>query len=369
LSNPNPASEQAALMAILTIHATNVTGLGACQVVVSLLEAFDSLETSYERIDCYVPEEGLLAAYLPTTDKFKMISFRRRGPKALSRLLECIFPSIFFDIGDDLIVLGDVPLRIDRKQVVLVHQPHLQSPRVNRWTGRTARFRLMRALTRLNGPYANCVIVQTNAMAVGLRRTFPDWVNRDCIKVIGQPPPSWFTVSTRTSRIRQNSRGLRLFYPAAGYAHKNHSIFAELQSRDMSELIDQLILTLPGTRFPDAPDWLSCVGELSHAECISEYEKADALIFPSVLESYGLPLIEAMIIGIPILAADLPYARVLCGDEAIYFDPASSESLAESCETLRSRLEQGWWPDWSPRLASLPKTWKVVAQSFLDELM
>jgi hypothetical protein len=354
-------------MATLTIHATNVTGLGACQVVVSFLEAIESLEAQYDQINCHVPEEGPVAEYIPKTDKLTILPLRRRGPKALSRVMECIFPSLFFNIGEHLIVLGDVPLRTHRQQLVLVHQPHLQYPRVNRWVGQSAIFRIMRALTKFNAPYADCVIVQTGAMASGLRDSYSDWANRDCIKVIGQPPPSWFTLSRSDSSFLQDSRGLRLFYPAAGYPHKNHVIFEELLSLDLTELIDRLVLTLPTNQLGSESQWLSCVGRLNHAQCLSEYKKADALIFPSVVESYGLPLVEAMVMGIPVIAADLPYARVLCGDEAIFFNPESPESLVEACKELKSRLMDGWRPDWSSSLDTMPKTWKAVVQGFLNE--
>ena len=354
-------------MTKLTIHATNVTVLGACQVVVSFLEAMEALETQYDGIDCHVPEDGPVAEYEPKSDKLRMLPFRRRGPKALSRVMECIVPSLFFEIGEHLIVLGDVPLRTRRKQLVLVHQPHLQYPRVNRWVGRSGIFRVMRALTKFNAPYADIVIAQTGAMAAGLKESYRDWADRDCIKVIGQPPPSWFTLSRSVTSLQQDSGGLRLFYPAAGYAHKNHIIFEGLLSLDLKGLIDQLVLTLPTNRFSSEPKWLSCVGHLSHADCLTEYEKADALIFPSVLESYGLPLIEAMVMGIPVIAADLPYARVLCGDEGIYFDPESSESLIVACTELKTRLLEGWRPNWSSSLETMPKSWKAVAQGFLDE--
>ena len=355
-------------MAILTIHATNATGLGACQVVVSFLEAIESLQTQYERIDCYVPAHGPVAEYVPKADKLRLIPFRPRGPRALSRVLECIFPSLFFDIGEHLIVLGDVPLRTRREQLVLVHQPHLQYPRVSRWVGRTAIFRIMRALTKFNAAHADCVVAQTEAMASGLRASYSDWSDRDCVKVIGQPPPSWFTLSRSTSTLQQDVRGLRLFYPAAEYPHKNHRVIEGLGSFDVTELIDRLVITIAAK--PNTPEinWLSCVGRLNHAGCLSEYEKADALIFPSVLESYGLPLVEAMVMGLPVIAADLPYARVLCGDEGIYFEPESSESLLKACKELKTRLLDGWRPDWSSRLETMPKTWVAVAQGFLNEL-
>jgi glycosyltransferase involved in cell wall biosynthesis len=276
-------------------------------------------------------------------------------------------PSLFFNIGEHLIVLGDVPLRTSRQQLVLVHQPHLQSPRVNRWVSQSAIFRVMRALTTFNASYANYVIVQTSAMASGLRDSYSDWANRDCIKVIGQPPPPWFTLSHSDSSFQQDSRGLRLFYPAAEYPHKNHKIFEGLLPLDLTGLIDRLALTLPSKRLSSEPKWLSCVGRLNHAECLSEYKKADALIFPSVMESYGLPLVEAMVMGIPIIAADLPYARVLCADEGIYFNPESPESLVDACEELKTRLKQGWRPDWSSSLENMPKTWQTVVQGFLNE--
>ena len=72
--------------------------------------------------------------------------------------------------------------------------------------------------------------------------------------------------------------------------------------------------------------------------------------------------------GIPIIVADLPYARALCGHVGNYFNPASSESLIEGCKLLQTRLNDGWWPDWSARRETTPKTWQVVAKNFIDEL-
>lgn len=354
-------------MSRLTVHATNVTGLGACQVVVSFLEALERLETRYDSIECHVPQRGPLAEYVAASDKLKILPFQRTGPKAISRLVECLFPSRFFDFGEHLIVLGDVPLRTQRQQVVLVHQPNLQSPSVDRWAGRTLLFRIMRAVTRINAKYARCVITQTEAMASGLRRSYKDWADRDCVKVFGQPPPSWFDLRASESSSGLAGRGLRLFYPATDWAHKNHKIFDDLLTYDVSGVIDRVVLTLPAEQREAGPDWLQRVGRLNHTDCLSEYQQADALVFPSFLESYGLPLVESMVMGMPIVVADLPYAHVLCGEEAIYFDPESPASLIAACKELRARLLDGWRPDWSASLETMPKTWSAVVQNFLGE--
>jgi hypothetical protein len=79
--------------------------------------------------------------------------------EVVSRVLECISPKLFFNLGDHLIVLGDVPLRTSTKQLLLVHQPDLQDPKVNRFVAKSAVFRGMRAIARFNSPLVDCVIV------------------------------------------------------------------------------------------------------------------------------------------------------------------------------------------------------------------
>jgi glycosyltransferase involved in cell wall biosynthesis len=353
----------------LTIHATNVTGMGASEVVVSLLGAMESIESPYDKIDCHIPMDGPLVGYTAKSSKLNIIPFRRFVPKPFSRIIECLFPGLFFALGEHVIVLGDVPLRTHRKQIVFVHQAHLVYPWVNSRVGNTAIFRVMRALARLNASYADCVITQTGATASGLRRSYRDWASRDCVKVIHMPAPSWITPSVYESTLSQGPRGLRLFYPAAGYPHKNHRLLEGLFERDLSNVFERVVVTLPAGHFKFQPKWLSCVGQLNQPECLAEYRRADALIFLSVLESLGLPLIEAMVLGMPIIAADLPYARVICGGNAIYFDPDSSDAFVEACAELQRRLSDGWRPDWSSSLNTLPMSWDNVAQRFLEALV
>lgn len=57
------------------------------------------------------------------------------------------------------------------------------------------------------------------------------------------------------------------------------------------------------------------------------YSNAVALIYPSRYEGFGLPLVEAMASGAPILASDTPVNREICGMAAEYFEPGSQEQL------------------------------------------
>jgi glycosyltransferase involved in cell wall biosynthesis len=166
--------------------------------------------------------------------------------------------------------------------------------------------------------------------------------------------------SQRTGRVKDGL--LRLIYPAAPYPHKNHDLLYRGAARSGWEDLAEVILTVDQEDHPAAASaCLQWVGQLTPPDLIDYYATVDALLFPSLEESYGLPLVEAMYVGIPVLCADLPYARALCGNNAIYFSPQDASGIRRALVELRSRLANGWWPDWQPQLQALPKDWHEVA--------
>jgi len=195
---------------------------------------------------------------------------------------------------------------------------------------------------------------------------------RGKVVVIPQPPPSWLLDSglRRTGRLVPGATKLSLFYPAAGYAHKNHALLGRIRPADAAAWpVERLILTIPAETHPNQQvPWIDCVGFLSPGEMIEIYGRTDAVVFLSTTESYGLPLVEAMYVGLPIVAPHLPYAHSLCGDEAIYFDVGCVDSLQEAIVKLRHRLASGWWPDWSTRRTAILDNWPAVARAFLRTL-
>ncbi|HZL56306.1 MAG TPA: glycosyltransferase [Bryobacteraceae bacterium] len=71
--------------------------------------------------------------------------------------------------------------------------------------------------------------------------------------------------------------------------------------------------------------WL---GMLRRSEVRYALRNSTLAVYPSVEESFGLPLAEAIVEGCPLAASDLPYARDVAGQAAVYFDPASPASIA-----------------------------------------
>lgn len=351
---------------VIRLHLTNVAGAGATQLLKSLLPALERCRMA-RVAEIYLPDRGELASYLPADTSIRVASYRRRLPNAISRLLECTLFGRRFDGEAPLLVLGDLPLRCKAHQIVFVQTPHLLRPAQFRLSVSSIKFVISRLIFRLNLRHARAFIVQTNLMKDALIATYP--ALRAKVHVISQPVPTWLLETKLVRKMRDVLAGdrLRLIYPAANYPHKNHKLLAGISKASAETWpVERLVLTV-GNDLNPAPTvpWIDCVGFLTAQQMIQAYGHMDALLFLSRDESYGFPLLEAMYVGLPIICPDLPYARILCGDQAIYFVPDDLVSLKFAVCELHQRMANGWWPDWSQQLASIPKDWNSVAEKMM----
>lgn len=83
------------------------------------------------------------------------------------------------------------------------------------------------------------------------------------------------------------------------------------------------------------------VGGVSDAKLRALYENAAAFVFPSSYEGFGIPPLEAMRCGCPVVASQASAVLEVCGDAAVYFDHRDSRTIAPAIESLLLNDEQG----------------------------
>ncbi len=96
---------------------------------------------------------------------------------------------------------------------------------------------------------------------------------------------------------------------------------------------------------PEAGKRLVWLQKLDDAELAHRYAEAHGLIMASEAEGFGLPLVEAALHGVPILARDLPVFREVAGAHARYFASGDAERFALAIETWAAELRTGMAPD------------------------
>jgi glycosyltransferase involved in cell wall biosynthesis len=112
--------------------------------------------------------------------------------------------------------------------------------------------------------------------------------------------------------------------------------------------------------------------DCSDAELVTYLRHALALIFPSFVEGYGLPLTEALSLGVPAIVSDLPVFREIAGDVPEYLDPLDGtgwmnciEAFCDPESPLRVaqllRMSRFIAPTWSKHFEQFEKVLELVA--------
>ena len=77
-----------------------------------------------------------------------------------------------------------------------------------------------------------------------------------------------------------------------------------------------------------------CTGYISDEDLPALYSGADCFIFPSIFEGFGMPVLEAMACGTPVITSNVCSLPEVAGDAALLVDPYSSSSIAEEMHKL-----------------------------------
>lgn len=297
------------------------------------------------------------------------------------RLLESVRPDVLFSSANFGMVRCPCP------QLLLVRNPIYFSREYLEMVlpGKGARLRaetlLRRWLVCRSAAAADCVMMPSAAMMDDLRRFVALDGSRCVVNPYGVPRVRVSNGAPFHSQASPRQRPLRLLWVSHYADHKNllTLLRAARILRESGAPAFELRLTLDPaghngqhTRMP--PEELALLRSLdgtARAVGVKDYEgtwqlyrEADIFVFPSLVESFGHPLVEAMAAGLPVVASDVRVHREICGDAAAYFPVLDAAALAQALRRLmdniaarnaltargRARVSQFLWEDHVVRL-------------------
>jgi glycosyltransferase involved in cell wall biosynthesis len=179
-------------------------------------------------------------------------------------------------------------------------------------------------------PAATC---RTTVIPLAADRVFrppadPDAVRRRVAGLLGTSEPYCLVVG-QFSPTKRHTDALHAFAAAAPPSW--HLVF--LQRQTMENPLARLARRL---RVANRVIWLPTV---SQADLVAILQSAGLLVQPSIYEGFGLPVVEAMACGCPVIASDLATLREVTGDAALRTPPADIERLTAAVRLMTSSVE------------------------------
>lgn len=318
---------------------------------VSILTNFLSIAMREKGDDEYLvltPTASTYSRYSSSTVTIVDVPNRYKHSFMFPILQAVVIPKLIQKLACDRVLnLADVPIPTSVHQCYLFDWPYAIYPesqawkrmRLKDWLVRKAKLLFLRHYAR----YPSVTVAQTQTARNRLVQQFklpkviviPNAVSLDHVNV-GDTKDFAFC----TNRIKF----LCLSYY---YTHKNLEVFLSLGEKIKQQALPYLIVTTIGendnvgarkflraVRSLDLGDVILNIGPVSMTDVPSLYSQCDALLLPTLLESFSGTYVEAMFHRRPILTSDFDFARDICEDDAYYFNPLNPDSILDAMKQM-----------------------------------
>ncbi|KLU15994.1 MULTISPECIES: glycosyltransferase [Xenorhabdus] len=299
----------------ILVNATALSTGGALTILKQFLEG---TKFSSREFICYVPDDIDFDDY----KNVQLIKVKKMG--WLKRILwdSYILPktikhqSILFS---DIISLQNTSINVKERQIIYLHQS-IPFSNINFLNRHSFSFKFF--LYKIFYSYfifryvkkETIFVVQTNWMALALQKN-----NKVKLNNIHVMRPDFILPKKRRLLCKEDDQSdcFRLLYPATPMTYKNHLVilkalailpienfkfqvtFNKGKYLKFDKLVSQLGLS----------GKVEYLGYVDYESLINYYALSDVVLFPSYLETFGMPLLEAASLGKKIICSDLPYAR------------------------------------------------------------
>jgi glycosyltransferase involved in cell wall biosynthesis len=183
-----------------------------------------------------------------------------------------------------------------------------------------------------------------NRLGISADKTF---TIHNCVHArLNRATPRLFTATLEKYSLQDKTYCI---FPANFWPHKNHAMLftaMNIFNRRFPQYAMHLVLTgsslqnesclMKACRQMGLADRVHFLGYLNEEELAAVWQGAHFLIFPSLFEGFGIPLVEAMMYGKPILASNVTSIPEVAGEAALYFDPRKPDEMVEALRRIMS---------------------------------
>ncbi len=180
-----------------------------------------------------------------------------------------------------------------------------------------------------------------------------------------------------------------MLYPANFWVHKNHQMllvaFGMFVSRNPDEKTDLVFTGALEDTEADIKSYAKSMGLIDRVHFLGflSHEKFEAvwrgcrfLIFPSLYEGFGIPVLEAMSMGKPVLCSNLTSLPEVAGDAALFFDPRKPMEMVDCIEKLlnspdleKNMIKRGLVHSKKFNLEKMTKHYMAILHSSLQSIL
>jgi glycosyltransferase involved in cell wall biosynthesis len=187
------------------------------------------------------------------------------------------------------------------------------------------------------------------------------------------PDPKWTQLLDRP--------GFKLLYPTHAASHKGFDVLFQVV-RCLMQAVPEFTLftTIERRDWPDGVKWFErqiqslgidrhvvFTGRVPQGQMGHIYQKCDLMVYPSLCESFGFSMIEAMGFGLPTVAADTAINREMCGSAALYYPSLDAAAGAEAVQrALESGVSAQLRANAQRRIANYDWGWQRYARQFTE---
>jgi glycosyltransferase involved in cell wall biosynthesis len=304
----------------------------------------------------------------------------------LPKVVKSYNPDVVFGLGNTGLTNPGLPQALFIQQPYLLydrrHYPHIP---LKAWL----RIEALKSQIKKSLPATGTIFCQTPVVKqrFGERFCYPP----DKIRIISFPPPEEISLKSDLEKpavFKGSADNFYVLILTRYLTHRNPSVLIPICRRYDSQIKGgqiKFITTVEPTDHPRAKTFLKevsrynleniiiNVGRLSRQDVSRYLSHSQVLWLPTLLETLGLPYLEAMKCRTAIIAPDIDFARYVCGDAAIFYDPWNIESIFNTLLLMRNdvSLRQKLIERGEAELNNREKfvgSWNEVAANIVREL-